>query len=210
MENNNVELYEKLSHLQWLLQRQHIQCQTQRGPFANPTRGQGRVLAILKLQPEISTKDLSYLLGIRKQSLNELLNKLEKAGYVTRTPSDADRRVMMVHLTEEGKTKQQSDSDFLDIFDCLNPSEQTTFGDYLDRINSTLETQLGIDQDEEIAHWMEATRSRIGEEMFHNLMSYAYHNHKLPFDGFCDDLEANRHKSNSKNIPKDPHTLNEK
>lgn len=31
--------------------------------------GQGRVLAILKLKPEISQRDLSYLLDMSKQSL---------------------------------------------------------------------------------------------------------------------------------------------
>lgn len=55
-------------------------------------------------QAEIrSFADLSYLLGIRQQSLN----KLEKSGYVERRPSEADRRVMVVHLTEKGKTIQQ-------------------------------------------------------------------------------------------------------
>ncbi len=58
-------------------------------------------------QAEIgSFADLSYLLGIRQQSLNEPLNKLEKSGYVERRPSEEDRRVMVVHLTEKERTIQ--------------------------------------------------------------------------------------------------------
>ena len=72
---NNKELFKKLERLQWLLHRQHQQLHAARGPFADPTRGQGRVLAILKMQPEISTKDLSYLLDIRQQSLSEQTGK---------------------------------------------------------------------------------------------------------------------------------------
>ncbi|QQO08771.1 MarR family winged helix-turn-helix transcriptional regulator [Breznakiella homolactica] len=170
MIDNYTELNEKLSRLQWLLQRQHFQSHAERGPMADPTRGQGRVLAILKLQPEISTKDLSYLLGIRQQSLNELLNKLEKSGFVERIPSEADRRIMMVRLTEKGKAEPQSEGDFSGIFSCLNPEERTAFGDYLDRIIAALEAQLGIEADEESFDWMNGARSRMGAEMFERLM----------------------------------------
>lgn len=59
MEDRYTELYEKLSKLQWLLQRHHLQNHAEHVPMADPTRGQGRVLAMLKMQSEISTKDLS-------------------------------------------------------------------------------------------------------------------------------------------------------
>jgi DNA-binding MarR family transcriptional regulator len=141
-----TELHEKLSHLQWLLHRHHMHNHFVHGPFADPTRGQGRVLAMLKIQPEISTKDLSYLLGIRQQSLNELLNKLEKAGYLVREPSEADRRVLIVKLTEKGKAEQQADTDYACIFDCLSKEEQGIFGNFLDRVIAALENQLGTEE----------------------------------------------------------------
>lgn len=170
MENTYTELYEKLARLQWLLHRAHIQTHTARGPMGDPTRGQGRVLTMLKLQPEISTKDLSYLLGIRQQSLNELLNKLEKAGYVTRTPSDEDRRVMLVKLTEKGKSEQQEKADFSDIFDCLSAEEQTNFSNYLDRIIAALEEQFGDEPDKDMYDWMSNARERLGDK-FEQLMA---------------------------------------
>lgn len=167
-----TELFEKLVRLQWLLQRQRMQGHAGRGPCADPTRGQGRVLAMLKLQPEISTKDLSYLLGIRQQSLNELLNKMEKSGYVERVPSEADRRVMMVRLTEKGRAEEQADTDSPGIFNCLSHEEQEAFGNYLDRIIAALEEQIGAEPDkEEWEGWIQTARSRMGEEQFERLMA---------------------------------------
>ena len=144
-----MELYEKLSRLQWLLQRQHLRSHAEHGPMGDPMRGQGRVLAMLKMKPEITTKELSYLLDIRQQSLNELLNKLERADYLIRTPSEADRRIMMVQLTEKGKNEHHIDMDFGGIFGCLNDEEQVTFGEYLDRIIAALEEQLRDEADAE-------------------------------------------------------------
>lgn len=171
MDDIYMELYEKLSRLQWLLHRHHLRNHAAQGPMADPTRGQGRVLALLKMQSEISTKELSYLLGIRQQSLNELLNKLEKSGYVTRVPAEKDRRVMLVRLTEKGRDEQQAETDLSGVFNCLDAEEQATFDEYLERIITALETSSGDDKDTGIQDWMEAARKRMGDERFDCLMS---------------------------------------
>jgi len=172
MEENYTDCYEKLSKLQWLLQRQHIMSHAQHGPLADTTRGQGRVLAALKIQPNISTKDLSYLLGIRVPSLNELLNKLEKGGFIVRTPSEADKRVMIIRLTEKGKSTRQEDVDYSGTLDCLSAEEQERFGEYLDRIIAALEAQVGDEPDRDgMETWMRAARLRMGHEQFEHFMS---------------------------------------
>jgi DNA-binding MarR family transcriptional regulator len=125
---------------------------------------------MLKMQSEITTKDLSYLLGIRQQSLNELLNKLEKGGYVTRVPLQADKRVMVVQLTEKGKNEQYLETDFSNIFGCLSKDEQIMFGEYLDRVISALEIQLPIEE-EDVSNWMQTARSRMGDGRFERMMS---------------------------------------
>lgn len=171
MEDMYMDLYDKLSRLQWLLQRHHLQKHAEHGPMADATRGQGRVLAMLKIQPEISTKDLSYLLGIRQQSLNELLNKLERSGYVTRTPSEADKRVMVIHLTEKGKKEQPAETDIGDVFSCLNEEEQRTFSEYLQRVIAELEARFGDELDDETVERLRAARERMGNEQFERLLS---------------------------------------
>ena len=167
------DLYEKLSTLQWLMKRHQMFCQAESGPFADTSRGQGRILAMLKIQPEIATKELAYLLGIRQQSLNELLNKLEKNGYVERKPSENDKRVMIVHLTEKGKQLQQPETDYQSIFNCLLPEELQQLSQYLDRIIEAFQVQTGNVSEESNSNidWMSQARERMGDEHFEQLMS---------------------------------------
>ncbi len=157
------ELFEKLSQIQWLLHKQHIRWHAAGGPMADTTRGQGRILAVLKLKDGISTKDLAYLLGVRVSSLNGLLAKLEKSGHVTRVPSPQDKRVMLVKLTEDGKNLEEPDAPVHgDIFACLSEDEQRELGEYLDRIIAALAEKLGYDEDEELER-MAAAREHFAE-----------------------------------------------
>lgn len=172
MEDMYTAVYEKLSTLQWLMKRRQMLSQAQSGPFADSTRGQGRILAMLKIQPEIKTRELAYLLGIRQQSLNELLNKLEKSGHVERKPSEKDKRVMVVHLTEKGKKIQQPETDYQEILDCLSPEELQQFGEYLDRIIAAFGIpEVDGREEEHITDWMDKARERMGGEQFEQLMS---------------------------------------
>ena len=172
MDDIYTTIYEKLSTLQWLMKRRQMSSQAQFGPFADPARGQGRILAMLKIQPEITTKDLAYLLGIRQQSLNELLNKLEKSGHVERKPSGTDRRVMVVHLTEKGKRVEQPEPDYKETLSCLSPEELQQFGEYLDRIIAAFRMQKENETEEDIrADWTRRARAQMGEEQFEQLVS---------------------------------------
>lgn len=170
MNEMNNELYEKLTRLQWLRHKQHMRAHIEGGLMADTSRGQGRILAMLKMQDSISTKDLSYMLGIRISSLNELLAKMEKSGYITRDPSEADKRVMLVKLTPKGKNEQQQELNPGDIFTCLSDEEQKTFGNYLDRIIVVIEAEMGVEvDDDERDWWSHGGRERMGDEMFEHL-----------------------------------------
>ena len=144
MENNEQDLLEKFYQLTWLLRRSMIGHLRDRGPMGAPYQGQGRILSLLKLKPEISQKELAHILNIRSQSLGELLVKLERSGYITRTPSEVDRRGMDIRLTESGKAVSEQDVEPAhqeSFFDCLNEEEQTTLSDYLERLIKNLEEQ---------------------------------------------------------------------
>jgi len=144
MENNEQELLEKFYQLTWLLRRGMIGHLRDHGPMGAPYQGQGRILSLLKLKPEISQKELAHILNIRSQSLGELLAKLERSGYITRTPSEVDRRGMDICLTESGKAVSEKDVESANqesFFDCLNKEEQTTLNDYLERLIKSLEEQ---------------------------------------------------------------------
>ena len=101
------------------MRRRHVEARTHAGPLADTTRGRGRVLAALKMQSPIPTRELAYLLDIRQQSLNELLKKLQADGLIERAPSETDRRIMMVALTEAGRAVEigREDADYLELTD---------------------------------------------------------------------------------------------
>lgn len=143
-------------------------------PAADPTRGQGRILAALKLQDGVPTKDLAYILGMRVASLNELLGKLERAELITREPSEDDKRVILIKLTEEGRNTEQFKPQRPDAFSTLSESEQEQLGEFLDRIIEHLESQLDdADEapDEDFERWSKQARARMGEENFERWMS---------------------------------------
>ena len=130
---------QQLQHLQTLMHRLafhgfKVNGKTVRSPY----RGQGRVLSVLKMKPEISQKELAGLLDMSKQSLAELLSKLEKSGYIERTPSPDDKRSSTVRLLPPGReaaeAMERSAPEVDRIFDCLDDGELEQFSGYLERI----------------------------------------------------------------------------
>ncbi len=146
MQEQRFDLIMQLTRVEWLLHKYHQQNHMNFGPMGDPRKGQGRILSILKMKPEISQKELSYLLEMRPQSMGELLTKLEKKGYINRTPSESDRRVLNIKLTKEGEeaTAESAEQEFSfdKVFECLDEDEQRNMSNYLDKIISTLELQV--------------------------------------------------------------------
>lgn len=150
MESNKTELLKRLFELAWLLRRRSMRHLREHGPMGAPHQGQGRILALLKLKPEMSQKELSTILDIRAQSLGELLAKLERSGLIERSPSEEDRRAMIVRLTEAGRAAAEQGLGFEtadSLFDCLSAEEQAAFADYVRRLIEALGEELGEDEE---------------------------------------------------------------
>ena len=64
---------------------------------------QRRILMVLSDLGETSQRDLTRRLDVMPGTASETLAKLEAAGLIARTPSEEDRRGMIVRLTEEEK-----------------------------------------------------------------------------------------------------------
>jgi len=153
----------QLMRLQGLIGRFERRRVAERAPWGDPRRGQGRVLALLKMKPEISQRELTYLLDMSKQSLAELLGKLEKASLISREPSADDKRVTMVRLTEAGKLAGQWDdtapTQVDQVLGVLSDDELTTLSAYLARLIEQLERSVGGDDiDERRAMMLEFQR----------------------------------------------------
>ncbi|MGO1543901.1 MAG: MarR family winged helix-turn-helix transcriptional regulator [Gulosibacter sp.] len=149
---------------------------TEQGFAADPTRGQGRILAALKLQDGVPTKDLAFILGMRVASLNELLVKLERSELISREPSEEDKRVILIHLTDEGRNTEQFRPERPDAFGSLSEDEREQLGAYLDRIIEQLEAEREANADEEapdeeFERWSQQARARMGDEQFDRWMS---------------------------------------
>lgn len=144
--NRKHRLWHLLEHVQWLSMRyaRQVHARTSRH-IAEAGRGQGRVLTELARANGISQKDLTAIMGMRQQSLAELLKKLEGKGLVTRTHSQHDRRVMMAHITEAGRAEakrlggEENNDERLAFLNCLSEEEQKNLEDYLTRIACALE-----------------------------------------------------------------------
>lgn len=135
-------LWEQFSQFQYLLRKRYAR-RRHGGPTGDATRGQGRILAFLKLKDGVRTRDLAYLLDLRVSSLNELLAKLERNGYITREPDPEDKRVMLVRLTEKGRSEEQNAPSPDGVFACLTEEERTRFSGCLAKLIAALESELG-------------------------------------------------------------------
>ena len=130
-EISNHLLYHKFTMINEILDKRYKRDNPE---MKNVSKGQGRIIAVLKRKDRISTKDLSEILNISVSSLNETLNKLEQKGFVKKVPSNEDKRVLLIELTEKGKEVEFKNHNDLDIFDSLNDIEKDYLDDYLNRL----------------------------------------------------------------------------
>lgn len=168
----HAALHRRFRALVRLMGRDRAARRAEHGPAGDPSRGQGRVLAALRMQSPIATKDLAFLLGIRQQSLNEVLGRLQGAGLIERAPSQEDRRVMLVHLTGAGRAAgpaAPADCPFA----VLDEEEAARLVELLDKVIAPLSQRLGerAASDEE----MGSMRERLGEERFAHVMRMREH-----------------------------------
>lgn len=123
-----------------LMRHEHITRDGRRGRSARV--GQGRVLALLALREPLAQKDLAFLLGVRPQSLSELLGKLEHAGLVERQRDEADRRSTLVSLTAEGRGAAEeatrSGASDTDPFDVLDEDERAELARLVGKVSQGL------------------------------------------------------------------------
>lgn len=151
--NNNTDnapdLTEQLGYLTALLRRADIGRRHagrggrdgRRGFDGEIRAGQGRVLGILALQSPLTQKNLAYMLGVRPQSLSELVTKLETKGLVTRRRDDNDRRSFLIELTAAGR-EAATEIDSLaaeDPFEVLTVAEQATYAALTTKVIEALE-----------------------------------------------------------------------
>jgi len=101
--------------------------------------GQIRVMRFLHNHGPSTQIEIQEALGIKSPAMSEHITKLEKQGYITRTPSEMDRRARIIRFTPEGEkafdalleaeTKK-------DLFSSLTPEEQETLRQLLTKLSA--------------------------------------------------------------------------
>ncbi|MGI6238389.1 MAG: MarR family winged helix-turn-helix transcriptional regulator [Christensenellales bacterium] len=109
--------------------------------------GQGRLLSILLERDGITQREMQDIVDVRSGTLSEVLGKLEAAELIERRASEADRRMVRVHLTEAGRRVAQEqegarEEQLSGIFNCFSAEEKAQLRALIDRLNAHLETNL--------------------------------------------------------------------
>lgn len=111
--------------------------------FTVQNRGQGKILSILQQTPHISQKELVRQLDMRPQSASEMIQKLEKKGFIERYKSEEDQRVMMITLTKAGQVLLNQNGDFQPVFlNVLTMEEKQQFDRILEKLVSEIEPEI--------------------------------------------------------------------
>ena len=136
-----LELITQLGDIRRCLQKWHAAIRRISGDAATDIlRGQGRVLSLLNARDTMLQRDMCSELGIRPQSLGEILVKLERAGYIERKPSAQDRRTQTVSITKAGRRCVTSNRPNVP-FDDFTDAELEQFLDYLRRAAADIDRQ---------------------------------------------------------------------
>lgn len=96
-----------LLRLAWRAHRERMYERVTASGYEDVTRAQFELVrwpSIDGLRPG----EIAQLAGLSKQTVNDLLGELERAGYVERHPAPEDGRARIVRLTERGRALQRS------------------------------------------------------------------------------------------------------
>ena len=95
-----------------------------------------RILSLLSERGEMPQRELRELLGIQAGSFSELAARLEERGFLTREQDPADRRRILLRLTEAGRERAARDDQARDqeLFCALSAEEQEQLRALLQKI----------------------------------------------------------------------------
>ncbi|MFC6295852.1 MarR family winged helix-turn-helix transcriptional regulator [Lactiplantibacillus daoliensis] len=103
-------------------------------------RGQFRLLQLLADSPAgLTNAEIAEILDIRPSSVSATINRLEEVGLVERVPSQTDKRVVIVRLSEKGQQmaehRDQGVAEMADkLFGSLTADEQVDLQRLLDKL----------------------------------------------------------------------------
>jgi DNA-binding MarR family transcriptional regulator len=112
------------------------------------TGAQWKVLFKLTLKPGLRQTDLADLLDIEPITLTRIIDRLQEAGLVERTPDPTDRRAWRLHVTEKaqpvvGKLRAIADEMTAEAFAGIDPQDIEVMRQVLARVRERV-GQFGV------------------------------------------------------------------
>jgi MarR family transcriptional regulator, lower aerobic nicotinate degradation pathway regulator len=110
---------------------------------------QTRLLGVLR-DRRPTMNELARLLGLDKSSVTGLVDRAERRGLVARVPSTADRRTVLVSLTDRGRSLAYAgaarfNADISLLLEHLTPSDRDTLSRLISRLLVAQAAGQGID-----------------------------------------------------------------
>ena len=193
---NNQLLFHKFIMINEILDKRN---KKQNPAMKSVTKGQGRLIIFLKRKDRLSTKELSEILNISVTSLNETLNKLEQQNFIRKVPSEQDKRILLVELTEEGRTLEFKNHEDIDIFDSLSAEEKENLNEYLNHLTLALHKKFKNENPEK---YEKIIKNR--KEIFEKYFKDENHNDEWLELINCEKKIKNGDNMNIKNYPNEP------
>lgn len=105
--------------------KRHFVCQAKRSGL---THAQWGLLSLIRDNKGICTGKIAEMLDVSSSAVTQLVNDLEKSGLVERKPSQEDKRILEISLTEEAHIKfvhmrQERAENLARLFDTFDDQE---------------------------------------------------------------------------------------
>jgi DNA-binding MarR family transcriptional regulator len=96
------------------------------------------VLTILSTEDGLRSTDVASRIGCTPATLTSVASTLERAGYLRRQVSPADRRVVELHITAKGRhhadlVRRRLDRWYHEMFDFLSPEDEQVVRPFLNQ-----------------------------------------------------------------------------
>lgn len=106
--------------------------------------GQYKIISVINNHGPISVGKLGAYVGLAQSTTSEMVARLRKTGIVTKVKGPYDGRVVMVELTEQGRTlmhrrKDRVRKSYQELFSRLSLEEQRIFNESLRRLDDILQ-----------------------------------------------------------------------
>jgi DNA-binding MarR family transcriptional regulator len=112
--------------------------------FGGLSAPQMNMIMMIRVRQTVSVTELATLLGVSPPSVSTMVDRLVERGLLTRTPSDQDRRKVVIRVSPEAlkditQVEEMILSSFVDLVEAVGPETTKKWCEVLQQIKQVLE-----------------------------------------------------------------------